>query len=547
MTRVKNFTSNSSFRIVSVVVLIIAFCGVASYTLFAETSVKVERIEMPGADGEANNALVVFDRYVIVTPFAPSKSPSEDAPLSEYDNHYVQLIDTKKPDSEVLRADLGNCYFPSKVIYDPAIGNLYVRGIQYSEEWDGSLRANDVIAQMQLNLDDNGKPIFGSVVSIIRIPGRGTPSSSDAPNEFVMARKGDYLLFSNSASLFSFNVVTGFLHEYPFVDQTKYELGTRISFFDVDVPSDTLSVSITSKEDLGNGVFQYSSEIKFYRFEANATITSLKEVNSDGFPKGLSMAPGSNLAVSSDSETGVADFAYLLANDGSICQVDLRGESLSGTVKVIQTFPDLAVTDPENSSPRIIGYDSARRMVTAVKRGYRTEIVRPLNDRPGALRRIVRPLNITRATEPPSLVMARLNRKGKLISSNVYSGGLEEEYGLSNFVTDGVSTGYIATYTGKLFMISIAGGNEQADLVMIGDLGPRVNRIEFNPVRLNVITINSLGWDEENSTVTSPGSVVLGKVKGDSAQSSASGVLLAPYNALIRGGIGAISKPCNIK
>ena len=58
---------------------------------------KISSIDMAGADATNNNAVFVYDRYLLFAPYAPSKMPSEATAVNELDNHYLYLIDTKKP------------------------------------------------------------------------------------------------------------------------------------------------------------------------------------------------------------------------------------------------------------------------------------------------------------------------------------------------------------------------------------------------------------------------------------------------------------------
>src|SRR5215213_8307803 len=60
--------------------------------------IKIDSVELCGLTGSANNMAFVFDRYVIVAPYAPKAPVSDDSALEDFDNHFLYLVDTKRPE-----------------------------------------------------------------------------------------------------------------------------------------------------------------------------------------------------------------------------------------------------------------------------------------------------------------------------------------------------------------------------------------------------------------------------------------------------------------
>ena len=541
----KQFSTNRVMRLAVVVLMVVALFGVASFSLLAETSLKVSTVELPGADGAVNNPLFVFNRYVIVAPFAPTTDPDEDAGLSEYDNHFIHLIDTKKPEREKLSVDLQSCYYPTKIVYDEASSRVFVKGTEYIPVGEGEYEPVDVISHLNLNLDDNGKPIFGSTVATLRIPGRDRLYSNDAPNEFAIARRGQYLIFSNGASIFTYDTIQGFLQEANFVPIEDYGPNNRISFFDVDEASNTLTVAVNRKEEVEKDVWKYSSRIQFFKLNEDGTATLFKEMSEFSFPEGAVLPAGSNIIISSGKDAGSPEYAYFVTSDGSLYQVDLRDGEIFATFKIMEQFPDLAQPEPEKATPRIVQYDSSQRLIVIVKSGYVLQIAKPANGRRG---RIAKPANLRQAPELPALILASMNKKStKLTSSKAYTKDFEKTGGLSNFILNEDSRGFIAAFRGQLFSLDMPQDLSQAKMAMVGEIGSRVDRIEYNSSRSTLVAIDSLNMDIETLERTAPGSLVVAKLQDGNEQVSSLIEAFTSSRPFLAGLIPTIRRPCNIR
>jgi len=146
------FKRMRSMRIVIVLLGLLLAYGAVSYSPRASTSLAY-LFSWPGwSHGVANNTVLAFGRYVLVSPFWPSKGVAENGELdlTQLDNSFIYVIDTKKPNSPPFSKELTawdsklnaakTVYFPSRVVFDPQSANVYVRGTRF-EEIDGwSLR-----------------------------------------------------------------------------------------------------------------------------------------------------------------------------------------------------------------------------------------------------------------------------------------------------------------------------------------------------------------------------------------------------------------------
>jgi len=510
-------------------------------------------VSLGGVTGAANNTSLAYGRYVLVAPFWPSTGLADNGDLdfSQLDNNYLYVIDTKKPDAPALTKKLSaadsiagtsrTVYFPSRVIFDQTSSNVYVRGTRF-EENDGLLTSVDVIAYVHLNLDDTGKLGFDANVVTIDIPGVASKYTGDAPLDFSFARNGD-LVFTNGASIFSFNLANGYLNSTQIIDPDQYGSNKTISFLSVDPATNVVSVCQNRKFEvpLGKGnVTKTASTISFFKL-ADGTFNLLKQASADQFPDGVALTNGSNIAIIFDTDSEVAYFA---TNDGSLCTVDLLSDG-PATIKRIYTFPDLAQTTPTLANPLLIQYDSVKRVIGIVKPGFTVAITRPLNGKPGG---ITRPINLHIASEAPVLAMARLNKKNKVTSTGSFTEGFAGEGGLSNFVFGQDSQWLISTYAGNLYSVDVADDVGTSRLGLIGAIGARVDRIDYYADRTSVVAISSFTLDDNGIRLVTPGSLLVRKLE-PSTQSVVGAILQAilPTASMIGRPAPSIRRPCNIK
>ena len=140
-------------------VLLIGLCATPSKSSLQDR-LPSDNVSLPGVHGATNNTVHAFDRYVIVAPFAPTGDIGDGSDLSKFDNHYLYLFDTKKPENGPRLADLKVCYFPTKVKFDPNTGNVFVRGTEFIDVGGGQFEAREVLVHAHLNLESDGKPAF---------------------------------------------------------------------------------------------------------------------------------------------------------------------------------------------------------------------------------------------------------------------------------------------------------------------------------------------------------------------------------------------------
>jgi hypothetical protein len=543
------FKTMRSMRIVIVLLALLLAYGAVSYSPRASTSLPIYSVGLGGVTGAANNTVLAFGRYVLVAPFWPSKGVAENGELdlTQLDNSFIYVIDTKKPTSPPFSKELTawdsklnaakTVYFPSKVVFDPQSANVYVRGTRF-EEIGGLVTPIDVIAYVHLNLDDNGKPVFDSTVVPVDIQGVSTQYTGDAPLDFAFGAKGELMVFTNGASVFSYNLDHGYLYELQIVHPAKYGANDNISFLDVDPKTNIVSICENLNSVDKNNVATVSSAISFYRLREDGTFPLLKLVSGEQFPSGTALSNGSNIAIVSD---GDSEFAVFATNDGSLWTVDLQDGPVPTTAKRLYTFPELA-SDASAPNPLLIQYDSEKRVIGVVKPGFTIQITRPINGRRG---RITRPINI--AFETPVLAMARLGKKNKVVSAGLFSEEFKSEGGLSNFVNGPNAQWLISSYAGNLYSVNLDSDLPNSKLRLLGQVGSRVNRIDYYADRSNVVAINSFTLEDDGMGLASPGLLVVGRLSAVENQSSAVLQALLPTASVLGRPAPSIRRPCNIR
>jgi hypothetical protein len=545
------FSRIRRMRILFVLVALLLTYGTVNYSLRAANPIQVYSINLGGVTGATNNTVLAYGRYILIAPFWPSKGVAENGELdlTQLDNRSLYVIDTKKPNSDPLSLDLSSAvsqkgtvktiYFPTKVLFDAASSTVYIRGTRFDETDDG-VTPIDVIAYVHMNLDDKGKPLFDSSIVPIDIKGVSGGYASAAPQDFALGVDGDLMVFTNGSSIFSYDLNQGYLNEKPIVPSKEYSADDTISFLDVDQATNVVSVCWNKKVVNANGGSSLSSDLSFYQLEKGGTFSPMKHASADQFPKGTALSSGSNIAIVSDADS---QFAVFMTNDGSMCSVDLQSDSMVASVKQLYTFSALAQPDAVNASRLLTQYDSSTRTIGIVNPGFTIQISRPINGRKG---RISRPINIASAT--PVLAMARLSKKNKVASVNVFTQDFNGEGGLSNFVSWQGSQWLISTYSGKLYAAGVPSDLQNSKLQYLGPIGSRVERIDYYGDRDSIVAIESFTLEDDGLQLASPGSIVVGKVLDLQSQPNGAVVqALLPTASVLGKRVPAIRRPCNIK
>lgn len=546
------FARMRSIRIITLLLALLLVYGSVSYSPMAATSLPTYSVPIVGVTGTTNNTVLAFGRYVLVAPFWPSKGIAENGEIdiSQLDNCSIYLIDTKKPSAPLVKelrvwdSQLGaskNIYFPTRIVFDPQSSNVYVRGTRF-EEIDGEVTAIDVIAYLRLNLDDNGKPVFDTTVVPIDIQGVTTRYTGEAPLDFGFGAKGDLMVFTNGASIFSFNLEQGYLYGVGIVPESEYSPDDSISFLDVDPATNIVTVCWNRKFVDKDNVAQLSSEISFYRLGENGTFEILKRVYPDQLPEGAALASGSNVAIVSEPDS---QFALFATNDGSLCSVDLQSGEVQATVKQLYSFPELASASVDDTNPLLIRYDVTKRVVGITKPGFTVQISRPSNGKRG---RISRPSNLHINSEiSPVLTMAKFNKKNKVSSVHSFSKEFNGEGGLTNITNGDDSQWLVSTYSGLLYSVNIPADLGDSALGLVGSIGSRVDRIDYYADRSSVVAINSLALEDDGIQVASPGSIVVGRMSDLQSTSSAKLQAVLPTASALGRPQASIRRPCNIR
>jgi hypothetical protein len=537
-----------------VALTLIGLLGVPSYSALLGFSLKVQSVEVGGINGNVNNVVFAFERYALMTPFGPSNKVTDYTDLSQFDNNKLIIADTKSVRSDPVSVSLGSCYYPTNVAFDQTTQTAFVRGTSYEKLEDGEFESHEVIAYVSLSLDENGKPIADPRPVHVAIPGRdGKSTTSEAPSDIAIAHKGQFLLFTNGVRLFSFNVQAGFLYQFDIFQADQYGPDSYISFNGFDPESNTLVVSHNTREQVTEEKSVRKSALWFYRIEPNGTLTNLRIVLPGAFASGRYLTEGSVVGLTSSN--GEAEFAYLVTDDGTLCQIDLRRDSgeggLFGDVKALQAFPDLAQSDPDNvEGARIVTCQPETQNLWIVRPGESIiNIRRPVFGRPSRSASIRRPVFI-QAQENPALVLAQVNnKKTKVAKTRTLTEIFQDEIGISGLVFQNWAQGLVSTRTGKLFAVDFSGDIRDASVEVLGDIGKQVDYLTFNPSRASVVAIDSetTEADEEGNEITRPGSmvVVTRKESKNGSVASIAQLLKVPSNAL-GGLVPSIRRPCNL-
>ncbi len=497
--------SNLLMRLL-VITLVVALSGIVSYSESENSPLRVSRVELPGVNGSLNNFASAFGRYEFISPYAPSTpDDQEEIDISELDNNVVYLIDSKKPGKEPIVLSLGNCYFPTRILYDEESRYLYVRGSEYTVKDEiGSER--EVVVKLRVSLDENGKPFMSEQPVTFGIPGEGGGDAVEAPSEFFLAHGGTILLVSNGYSVYSYNVVDGYQYAVLFS-------GDRITYMDYEDSSNTVILGFTKQEELEGGEVKYSTEISFYKLRDNGTMDLVRRVLRENFPEEMSLMEGSSVALSVNPESKSPEFGFFVGRNGAVCQIDLRnlegGKKDEGTVDILGTVPELAVGESEVVSGREVSYNRAKRVLSVVKRGTKWNVRRPTLVRTGRPR--VRRPTLGRKHEPPALVLVQLNRKNKIVGITSVVNEFAEKEGLSNLIFDGASGGVIVAQTGEMYFLDFADIGQLQPRI-IGNVGTGVDHIGKGVGQVNFIGVSSFQPVVETGAAGGMGALVLVKV-----------------------------------
>src|SRR5215813_125740 len=242
--------------------LAVAFIGPA-YTWAGESSFKISTVEFTGLTGTENNLQFAFDHYALLTPYAPSEVVTDDTTLDNLDNHFLYVVDSKRI-KEPQRANLGNCYYPTRAYFEPNSQTIFVRGTELVEVAPNEYEPYAIITHLHMNLTDDNKPAFDTTAPQIRIKGINEDFAADAPDDFVLDYGGKILVFTNGASIFTYSVGEGYVYQKEFVLAKDYSSDNRISYLGIDSQNHILSVVTTEKTKGDDGKCQYGSEVYIY-------------------------------------------------------------------------------------------------------------------------------------------------------------------------------------------------------------------------------------------------------------------------------------------
>ena len=558
----KRGKTRNAARLGVMLIALMLLGGVLVSSPQAAQSWKVTSVPLMGADGANNNTAFVNDRYIIVAPYAPSKVPTFDTAVEQLDNYNIYLVDSKRPTLAQSRPietpdGLKRMFYPTKLVYDEGSRTVYVRGTRF-EQVDGGVKEIAALAYIHINLDDNGKPTFGNVV-MIDIAGVGEETTPDAPDDFALAFNGGLLVFTNGASVFTYDLNQGYLYHVDLVKPEAYDAGSRIAYLDVNAATNTLMVYWNSQQG-EEGNIKTSTELSFYHLDKGGTMQLKKRVFAENFAESVYVAAGSNIELVGNQEsTGEflpGAYAFVATSDGNLSQIDVTGKEVPTTLKPLVQFDGMASAEGAEGSSRLLKYDPTKRTVGIVMQGFRSQIRKPINDRRGRVGSVVRSLSLFNAVESPTLAVARLNKNfSKVISSRVYTDEFRGEDGLTRLIDGQSGQWLLATHSGKVLGLSTSNPIDSTDLNLLTEVGPRTGRIAYSNSRDSVVAINSFRLDASQEQIAEAGALVLARQGAASVQSfsiasasvtSASTVTGANHTTVRQGPGLSIRRPCNI-
>lgn len=528
-----------------------AFAGIlllVVHSSIVAAPVKGSRIELAGVSGLGNNVAFAFNRYVLCAPYAPSNTLEDDGTIKSLDNHYLYLLDTKKPGGAPIQVDLtwfdpsdsgtNRVFYPTRVLFDQGSSTAFVRGTRFVNRPDGDLDEVEVVAIVRLNLDENGKPVADQFVNAIDILGVGNAETcSDAPLDMATSADGKYLIFTNGADLFTFNLHQGYIYRVGIVHSETFDIAkSRITYLSVDPDTNVLTVLWNRKVDNGEGGLTTESELSFYSLADDGTISLMKRSGPDGFPAGEFLTDGSNVALTINKEKGTADLAWFITNAGTIGQIDLRDDEVKVEVKVMGFLPELA--EASEPGPRLVTYDADRRTLIISIQGFGVQIRRPSNGTSGKIRR---PSNGHRILDVGALAAVKLSKRNKVSSTAFLP--FDNEGGLTNVTSSGDGQWMFSTYSGKLYSVD-SQDVESLSAAFLGSVGARTERVDYFGTRA-IVALNSFEPDEAGTLILEPGAVVLGRMSGDTAQAASFTSQAAAQSRSTPFRAPSIRRPCN--
>lgn len=556
----KGLSGRTKRRKAITALLVLVACLCAFYPPLMAAPKRVSSVELAGVAGAANNVAFAFDRYAFVAPYAPSAPVTRVDDPTELDNHFLYLIDTKKANFAIPPKDLTafssgpglpkTVYYPTKIKFDPNTSNVYVRGTSFERSEDGIIEEKEVLAYVHVNLDDNGKPFFDSSVVIIDIKGIGEDYCREAPTDFVLAHNGSLVVFTNGASVFTYNVNKGYVYNVDIVPPNEYSDASSIVHLDIDEATNLLTIVWNKPLKKDDNSEINSTELSFYQVKEDGVLPLVNRVYAEAFPAGSFVSEGSNVVIASSlSEAGQLESAgaYFVSNNGELCSVDLLSKDVVTTVRTHQVFPELAQGDAPEAGPRTISYDSSARVFVLVKNGVKAQIRKLINGRPGRRGTVVRTFSAESKVEEPALALVRFNKRGKVVSTAAFTETFRDGVGLSNIDRAEGGQWLVASRAGKLYSIRASADLEKAAPEEVGEIGERIDHIDYLASRSSVVAINSYSAGDEGTSIEAPGSIVVASVEaGDPSISSNIQNGLSQLSAFAAA-VPRIRRPCNVR
>jgi hypothetical protein len=517
----------------AIIGLLIVFAAVPISRPRAEnlSAVGVDRVQVAGLTSAQNNVAYALEgRYAVVSPFAPSSS-DDSAPL---DNHFLYLVDMQGSHSVTL-CDLNDPVTGASRIYPAHLvvssdNFAFVRATSIDQR---TQTATEGIAFAQINTDQSGKvsaPFqYGGFFPIDPI---GDTDSSLMPTSFGLSKNGQFVCYSDGASLFIADRIQGNKYTIPivtdYIPMQPEDDGTSdyYSITNVTVdPTNVISVTVNGRRSGQN-----FSQLYFYLLLESGkhagTVKSLALVKSDSLPLGVGITPESVPAVSPDGSLG-----FFSTDDGSVFSVALSG-SANTKLNKLGTYVSVSVLNGTAvPGPRIVQYDADGKRLTVIRQGRVPRVRRPSFIRHG---KTVRRPSFIRLVEQPGAAVIQLNAETQLVSSQ------EAQY--FGVDVDSISNTALSGDGGFYFVASVGGKTgvlmafDKSGPQLFGSALPNIKQV-MSPDASTILGMQDLDFDSGASgptAITAPGGLVFISL-GQSVEKLGGA---ASYKADIR-------RPCN--
>jgi hypothetical protein len=527
---------------VAVIALVLGIGGTICRSFSEDTALSAKVVSLVGAGSNNNVQLAREGTQALVAPFESSDAVKFGAEIEvgALTNHYLDVVNTNHPEAGPVSLNLVDpagrqYYYPTRVFFDSASGRVFLRATNLSPD------SPPAEALCYATLGKDGASFDDSLIGI-QIPSVG--DASLMPTDFGLSRDGKLVVYTNGASIFVFDPVTGINYPVgPLVEGSYIPLQDYLSDYNsitrlvVDRQTNNVIVTVSSRTT-ENSVSRYASDIYIYALNEAAgpafgTVDLVRIISRRELSGGV--PPFSDICIGHDNA------AYFVLDDGSLCRVGLDQRSV---VEVLARIPALAAWPYGPGTPISLTFDDSGKTLGIVKKGFILTIRRPAYGGRGRSQTIRRPAYL-HLHEAPVVELASFRNNGQIGNISEFSAaqmGSAQLLGVSNIASfDGNSRAVLATFDGNLISVGSDGVSNLCKVPVLTD------SLTYDSGGSMLAGISAFTVDLDRGKITSGGSVAM--VGFPSAKAGASGVIssiLAAPSVKFARIPGSIRRPCNV-